>query len=74
LQRWQRYRKQRRLLNEIPAIRVTGLIVGHDLSDLPILTLPKDIPDFIFVDSQCFASKVMSLVGFGFAAGCEIPS
>ncbi len=72
-----RTRVQLRFLNQekSPAGKTSGVVVMHELTEVEISCLPKDLPEAITVDlSDLAVGGVVHLSGLKLPAGVEIPA
>lgn len=72
-----RTRVQLRFLNEekSPAGKTSGVVIMHELTEVEISCLPKDLPESIAIDlSELPVGGVVHLSGLKLPAGVEIPA
>lgn len=61
--------------NISPAGKTSGVIVTHELNEVQVACLPKDLPSFIEIDlSQLDVGQVIHLSDIALPAGVEIPA
>ncbi len=57
-----------------PAGKAAGVVITHELNEVQVLCLPKDLPEFVEVDlSSLEVGKVVHLSDLKLPAGVELP-